>query len=204
MADKKKIVIPEDQMTLKLSKEQQKLKENSLKQLRVLWKKKNFNELIKSASEIITKLPDKSLGDGDKQIAEIYFLLASSLFEEKRSLNDVKKYAKKAAHFDRINKNIQWLIRELKNDYSENTSFYRIQAKGAIYRIYNNEEIRDVFKTVYGIAAENDKEAMKFIKEFERPEITQEMEIVKSVVYNKNHKLPKGIYETMKLVVWFE
>ncbi|MFC2130367.1 hypothetical protein ACFLSQ_02920 [Bacteroidota bacterium] len=199
-----KIVLAENEITMKFTEEESFLKKSALKNLIKLWQKKDYNNLINTANEALEKLPGKAFGEGDKEIAEIYFLLASAMRESNKDLKVAKKYALKAAEFNRLDKNILWLIRELSGKYSEKTILMRVQIFGKMYRMYNNEEVEDIFKTVYGIAAENEEEAFEFIKEFERREVTQNMKILKAVNHGAKPDLPKGIYETMKLLVWFE
>ncbi len=202
--EEKKIVLKESELKMQFSDDELKYKKECLKNIVRFWKNREFSQLCRYATDSAQKLPQRAYGEGDKEISEIYSLLASAMIEISGDKNEALKYALKSAHFNRSNKNILWLIRELKYHLSDNTQLKRIQIKGKLTYIYKSEELTDIFKTIYTVAAETNEEALEYIKEFEREEIGQSMEIVKVFELGPRPELPKGIYETMKLMTWFE
>lgn len=199
-----KIVIDENQMVMKFSAEESILKNDTIEQLRKLWKEKKYNAIIDLAKKALAKLPTKALGEGDKVMSEICFLLASSLRELGQDSDDIKKYAFMSANFNRLSKNSMWLIREINNQFSDKSKIMRLQVVGDFFFISNNEEIKQTFKTIYSVVSESEKEALEFIKEFEREEIKNTLRIDKSYEYEFKPELPKGVYETMKLFTWVD
>jgi hypothetical protein len=167
-------------------------------------KEKNFSELLNIAEIPLKILPNEALGEGDKEMSEIYFLYSSALKEIGADIDLVKKYAIKSFHFNRINKNALWLIREIDNILSPETKLYRLQIIGTMYRMYKTEEIKDVFRTIYTVAAEDENKALDFIRKYDRPETTQALEILKTYDLGLRADLPQGIYETMKLMLWVD
>ncbi|ROL62187.1 hypothetical protein D9V86_01925 [Bacteroidetes/Chlorobi group bacterium ChocPot_Mid] len=197
-------IINENELKMNFSDEEIKFKKDALKNIIRHWKNKEFAQLIRVAQDASAKLPQNPYGSGDKELSEIYYLLASAMKELKYNNSAILDYALKAAHFNRLDKNTLWLIREVMSSFSDKTQLKRIQVKGKISYSINSEIITDHFKTIYTIAAENNEEAMTLIKEFEREEIAQHLEIVKVFDLGPRPELPKGIYETMKLMAWFE
>jgi hypothetical protein len=70
--------------------------------------------------------------------------------------------------------------------------------------MYKTEEIKDVFRTIYTVAAEDENKALDFIRKYDRPETTQALEILKTYDLGLRADLPQGIYETMKLMLWVD
>ncbi|MFH1050952.1 MAG: hypothetical protein V1779_08520 [bacterium] len=202
--EEQKIILKENELKMQFTDEELKFKKNCLKTIVRFWKNKEFSQLIRYAKDSSKNLPANAYGNGDKQIAEIYYLLASAMVETKYAKLEALEYALKSAHFNRLDKNILWLIREIKSSYSQKNQLKRIQIKGKLTYIYKSEELTDIFKTIYTVAAETNEEALEFIKEYEREEIGQSMEIVKVFELGPRPELPKGIFETMKLMTWFE
>ena len=202
--DQQKIIISENELKMDFSEEEIKFKKDCLKSIIRYWKNKEFSQLIWFAKDSVSKLPESAYGNGDKEISQIYFLLATAMKEKNFDKSEIMPYAIKAGHFNRLDKNTLWLIREINSQFSENTLLKRLQIKGKITYFIKNEEITDHFKTIYTVASETNEEAMNFIKEFERIEIAQELQIVKSFDLGPRPELPKGIYETIKLMAWFE
>ncbi len=199
-----KIVINEDQMLMKFSPEELKLKKDTIDKLRKLWKEKDFNSIINTAKQAIENLPNKALGEGDSDMSEIYFLLASAIKELEPDNKDIKQYALLSANFNRLSKNSMWLIREANSQFSDKSKIMRLQVIGDFFFIHNKEEIKQAFKTIYSVVAESKEEAMDFIKEFEREEIKDSLRIDKSYEYDSKPDMPKGVYETMKLFTWID
>jgi|GEM_PF-5344738 len=202
--DEGKIILKENELKMFFTEDDIIFKKECLKTIVRFWKNKQFSQLIDYAKDSVLKLPKNAYGDGDKEISEIYFLLASALKEKQFNSAIILPYAIKAGYFNRIDKNVLWLIREVKSLISDKTQLKRIQVKGKLTYIYHSEELTDIFKTIYTIACETTEEALIFIKEFERNVISQSMEIVKVFDLGPRPELPKGIYETMKLMAWFD
>ena len=202
--EEKKIILKENELKMQFTEDELNFKKDCLKNIIRFWKNKQFLQLYRYAKDSLSKLPEKAYGGGDKEISDIYYLLASATMEIGYEKEEAVNFAIKAGHFDRTEKNVLWLIRDLKKIISDKTQLKRLQIKGKLTYIYHSEELTDTFKTIYTVAAETNEEAFNFIKEFERPEISQNMEIVKVYELGPRPELPKGIYETMKLMAWFE
>lgn len=202
--EEQKIILTENELKMQLSDEEIKFKKECLKNIIRYWKNKEFSQLVWFAKDSITKLPANSYGIGDPDISQIYFLFASAMKELNYDKTEILPYAIKSGYFNRLDKNTLWLIRELKSEFSENTQLKRLQVKGKITYNIKSEEITDNFKTIYTIATETNEEALQYIREFERQEIAQNLEIVKVFDLGPRPELPKGIYETIKLMAWFD
>ncbi len=199
-----KIILKENEITLKLSHKQENLIIETLKLIVKNFKEKNYNTIIEIVKNSIPKLPSKAFGEGNIKISDIYFLYASSLKEINADKDEVIHYAKKSYEFNRLNKNALWLIRDVNNILSDKTQLLRLQILGKLYRYYKGELITDHFKTIYTVAADNKDEAIKYIKDIERPEVVQEIKVVKTFELGNRPELPQGVYETMKLIQWFD
>lgn len=199
-----KIVLKENEQVLKLSEEEEKFIVRLLRDIVTSLKEKNFVIIKDLVEASLNKLPQRPLGEGHPKLSDVYFLYASALKELNDDNSKVLQYATLAFQFNRLNKNSLWLIREVNNDLSDKTRLFRFQVIGKLYRMHKNEEITDPFKTIYTIAADNEEEAFNFIKKYDRQEVTQEIEIFKTFILGKRPELPKGIYEAMKLIQWFD
>lgn len=199
-----KIVIEEGKLIQNFTEEQKELKQVTFKKLVQLLKEKNFSEMIALLQSPLKILPQEVLGEGDKEMSEIYFLYASALKETSTNSEVIKKYAVKSFHFNRMNKNALWLIRELDNIADTETKLFRLQIIGKMYRMFRDEEIKDIFRTIYTVAANNEVIALDYIKKSERAEIAQDLEIIKTFDLGLRADLPQGIYETMKLMLWVD
>lgn len=177
------------------------LKRDTVKELRDLYKEKKLENLIDLASNAVQQLPKEPVGQGDRDISEIYLLLATAIWQTKKDKQAVAPLAKKAAHFERTSKGAMWLIRDLNNEYSEETRYFLLEAGGE-YVAPTTEGIRNLpFKTIYTVVAENEKEAFELAKDYDRPEITDKIELLGWKDQGPAKDLPKGVYSTMNLVV---
>ncbi len=199
-----KKVVPEGKLAMKFTNEQAELKKETVEKLAKLLKEKKFDEIINEAQSALNKLPTEPLGDGDKDISNIYFLLASAHWEKNEPPEIYKEYALKSAHFNRMNKGALWLIREANNEFSDNAVLLRLQVAGNYYYMDANEKVKQPFRTVYTAIADDSEDAMKYVKEFERDEIKDSLELIKATNRGKKPKEPKGVYEAAKLVGWYE
>lgn len=199
-----KIVLSEDSLAQKFTDEQKELKKTTFKNMVKLLKEKKFSEMLSIAESPLKILPNEALGEGDNEMSEIYFLFASAYKEIGADIDTIRKNAIKSFHFNRLNKNSLWLIRELDNILSPETKLFRLQIIGKIYRMYKTEEVKDVFRTIYTVAAEDENKALEYIKKYDRPETVQELEILKTYDLGLRADLPQGIYETMKMMQWVD
>lgn len=204
MNNNKKVIVEEKDLLARYSEEIINNIKKVRKQIVILWKDKKYAELLEFGLKEIEKLPNEPKGDGNKQISEIYFLIASSMLETGADKSQVKEMAIKSANFDRESKNALWLLREVNNQYSDNSVYFKIKVEGSFYLFVKDQVIEQPFKTVYGVNAESEDEALEFVKEFERKEVSDSLKILKANETSKKPELPKGVYETMRLIVKVE
>ena len=62
-------------------------------------------------------------------------------------------FAKKAPAFDRMNKGAMWLLRELRNEYSESSKYFLMEAMGEHYAPTKEGVQLFPFKTIYSVVA---------------------------------------------------
>ncbi|MCK5743065.1 MAG: hypothetical protein KAH48_12700, partial [Chlorobi bacterium] len=105
-----------------------------------------------------------------------------------------------AVHFDRKNKNAMWLLRDIRNEYSKDSKYFLVEVKGTLYVMMDEEEKEELFFAVYAVVADNQEEALSIIKEFERPEVRNSLEIFTAQIAEPTTDLPKGIYKTSALI----
>ena len=125
--DAQKIILKENELKMQFTEDELQFKKDCLKNVIRFWKNKQFSQLTGYAKESVLKLPSKAYGDGDKDISEIYYLLASSIRELEWGQDESLAYALKSGQFERLNKNVLWLIRDIKSQFSEQTQLKRIQ-----------------------------------------------------------------------------
>lgn len=165
-----------------------------------LWKKRDFENIVRVGEEALPQLPSKVSGDGDKNMGEIYFLIASAMWELKRDKSLVERRVKTAAHFNRENDGVLWLIREIRGETSPNAKYFKADAEGCVNVRYKDGVKKEKFLTLYGAVADSVEEALEFAKDFERPELAAELTFAKHKTSEAKKDLPKGIYKTVRPV----
>jgi hypothetical protein len=105
-----------------------------------------------------------------------------------------KKYLIETISWDNKNPDAQWLFREMnkESDYS-NAKTLRVMIEGKWDEPFEEGEEIEGFLVNYDVVAENEDEAMEFIRFFEPPEIHDSLKI-NEVEIIKSKKQPKGIY----------
>lgn len=189
-----------DQLLPNFDKEIIELKRSSLEELKKYWAKREFQNIVDIGRDVLSRLPAEAKGEGDKDISEIYFLTASALREIDKSSDEIMQMAHKSVNFNRNHLGSMWLIRELNSSFSDNSKFFKISVSGEYYAPTRDGVELVPFMTFYGVVADNPDEAMEFIKEFERPEIKNNIQLKDFHEAETESKLPKGIYSTSNLI----
>ncbi|MFP4526962.1 MAG: hypothetical protein ACLFQX_00315 [Candidatus Kapaibacterium sp.] len=176
-------------------------KKTLLTELKRLWKAGKKDLLIEHGLAEIEKLPKEPSGQGDKDIAEIYLIIATAIWETTEAREKVLPLVRTAAEFDRMNKGIMWLLREAKGEYSPDAKYFKIDAGGKCpYAAPDGGIQMEDFITFYAVVAESCEEALGIIREYERLEVRDSIEIRSCKEVNPAPELPKGIYQTMNLL----
>ena len=196
----KKIVIPEDELVKNYTPEIRTLKKKLLTELGQMWNDKNYAKITEYGLAESNRLPQQARGDGDKEISAVHFLIGSAMKELKYDTDKIKFHALQAVHFDRKNKNAMWLLRDIRNEYSKDSKYFLVEVKGTLYVMMDEEEKEELFFAVYAVVADNQEEALSIIKEFERPEVRNSLEIFTAQIAEPTTDLPKGIYKTSALI----
>ncbi|MDA3843141.1 MAG: hypothetical protein PF588_02070 [Candidatus Kapabacteria bacterium] len=196
----KKIVIPEDELVKNYTPEIRTLKKRLLAELGQMWNDKDYAKISEYGLAEAQRLPQQARGDGDKEISAVHFVIGSAMKELNYDKEHIKYHALQAAYFDRKNKNAMWLLRDIRNEYSEDSKYFLIEVKGTLYVIKDTEEKEELFFAVYAVVADNQDEALSIIKEFERPEVRNSLEIFTAQIAEPSTNLPKGIYKTSALI----
>ena len=194
IVDQSKLIARYDEETLK------KIMEVKSQLLQFL-KAKDYKSIIEYGQAEIKNIPEEALGEGNTDISEIYSLTGTALLQTAGDKDRALELAMKAAEFDRTSKSAMWLIREIDNRMSDKSHYYRMQVIGTMYIFVKDEVIDQPFRTIYGVCAETPEEAMEFICRFERKEVNQNLEMLKYTDTGSRPELPKGVYETMRLIV---
>ncbi len=120
-------------------------------------------------------------------LSAIYSGFAMTLWKSEET-DKALELIKKAIALNKWNKNAQFLIREIRNnnDYS-NAKYMRIFIEG----LSNDVE---GFFIYYDVVADDEIEALNFIKEFEPEEIRNSLKIKEMEILDSVSKQPKGIY----------
>lgn len=183
------------------SQETIKRKKSLLTELKRLWKKGDKKLLAEHALAEMEKLPKEPSGEGDKDIAEIYLITASAIWEQATDKEKTLALSKTAAEFDRMNKGIMWLIREARGEYSDKAKYFKIDAEGECPYPNKDKEIEmEPFITFYAVVADSCEEALEIIRDYERIEVRHSINIKSCKEVNPAPDLPKGIYQTMNLL----
>jgi len=192
--------IPADKLIKNYSPEIRELKRKSFNEMRRLWSRHDFESLIDIGSLAIEELPQIPEGNGDKEISGIYMLLGSAIWAKDKDKEKTLLLAKKAVQFDRHCKGAMWLLRECMGKFSENSIYYRILVKGKLYVKAGDEYNVHTFHSAYGVVAQSPDEAMEFIRDFEREEICNNLELTSVEDIDAKPELPMGVYAVSELI----
>ncbi len=101
-----------------------------------------------------------------------------------------------ALQFDKHNTELQYLLRELRNDQDyEQAQYYRIMVDGRWHGPIGDDGVVPGFLTSYDVVADSVEEAMEFIKEFEPREVRDSLSVEECEILESEPQ-PKGVYET--------
>jgi hypothetical protein len=177
--------------------------ENKSEILKVIFeflKERRFDSIIKYIENILAEIPTTPIGKGDRDISDVLFFYASSLWEVYRNRNEVLKYACMSLQYNRENEKVLWLIRECKAVYSGKSKYYQIDVKGEYLHSSNGKSALIPFTTIYGVVAETPEQALQYIKEIERDEIKESLVILRHREISSKPELPQGVYSMKSLV----
>lgn len=192
--------IPEEKLLKDYTPEIRARKRQYFDELRKLWTRREFNSLIEMGYQAIDILPKYPEGNGDKEISGIYMLLGSAIWEIEKNTEKTLPLAKLAVQFDRTNKGAMWLLRECNAKYSDDSKYLRCLIKGNLYVKSADEYKVHTFHSVYGVVAETSEDAMKYIREYERNEICDNLELKSFEDIGLKPELPQGIYAVSELI----
>lgn len=183
------------------SDEIKKAKSDLLFELKLLWKDKKFDEIVSTAETKLNDLPNNPSGKGDRDLSAIYLIYATSLWETTKNKDNAINTLKRSLAFDRTNQPALWLLREIREESSVNSKLMRIDVNGEYFVVFNDGSTKKVpFSTLYKVIAETPDEALGYIKDYERIEIRDTLQIsnTKEIEDRPNEK--KGVISTMDLV----
>jgi len=120
---------------------------------------------------------------------------ANTLLKTQR-LKEAEEMSVKAIQNDRRNTDAQNILREIRsqNDFS-NAIYMRIMVHGKWFESENEQKELNGFFSTYDVVADDEEEALSFIKEIEPKEIRSALKI-EEVKILRSPKQPKGIYKT--------
>ena len=130
-----------------------------------------------------------------EDLASIYSALSMAYFNFKE-LNKAIDFAWKAIQTYKNNSQAAWHIREIENQYSKNSKGFRIMLEGTWHFPFEDETDCPGFFTNYDVVAENEEEALLFMKRFEPEEVRSSLKITEAEVICDAPDQPKGIYST--------
>lgn len=125
-------------------------------------------------------------------LSEIYSELAFALWKTMNK-EEAIRIALQAIHLDKQNRNAQFLLREIRKSDYQNAKYMRIILHGW-HKPFKCEKETSGFFITYDVMADDEKEALAFIKEFEPEQIRNRLQI-EEIEILKSEKQPKGIYK---------
>lgn len=155
---------------------------------------KQFQEALKLFAELKSMISQHEISN-PSEISYI-FTEAAQAYWKLGNQKHAETYLKKAITCDKHNKSMQWLCREINDgkNYS-NSKYYRLIIQGKWTQPFEGESKIPEFYTDYDVVADNEEEALEFIKYFEPPEIHSSLKIDEVEILGSS-KQPKGIYST--------
>ncbi len=111
--------------------------------------------------------------------------------------DQARKALARAIRHDKTNSEAHWLVREMRaRDYPGGGIAYELLIQGPWHATaFPGVDRRGGFFTKYHVVADDLEQALKFIREFEPPEIRDSLEI-EEIVEKERSDQPKGVYWT--------
>lgn len=104
-----------------------------------------------------------------RSLAAVCAWMAIAAWNEEREEEEVAHYLRQAVAYDRTNPDCLWLMREMAPDYSENPHYYKLLVRGRWQWEdggHAGEEPME-FLTSYEIVADDEEEALEYVRAFE-------------------------------------
>lgn len=159
-----------------------------------------FNETIENYKQVIKELnfnenENSELVNADEFISNLHYEFAFALWK-KNQLDELDIAINMSIMANKHNDRTKWLIREMRNSISPDVFYYNVIINGE-WTLNKSEDGNGLnFFTNYGVIAENEEEALKFIMQFEPKEFHNSIEIEEIKQKKKMPKEPKGVYYT--------
>lgn len=166
-------------------------------QLEILDMLSQHKLIIAMAEEELALLSDPEDSEEGKTLANIYARVASAYwYEDEDNTEAIQHHLRKAIEFDRGNEEALWLIREMKQEYSEDAHIYELLLSGVLVLLDEDDsEVAYPFVCDYVVLAESPQDALEMIKEFEIEQIDRpSLQILEVESEENEEEEPIGIY----------
>lgn len=149
-------------------------------------------ELVKEKLEILRSPIDEQ---DAHTFSRICTTTAYACWHAGRSAEERLHYLYQALEYDRTNPEALWLLREAQPEYSEQALYYELLVQGNFSSKDSVENRGLMFLTTYAVVAENETEALEFIKDFESSEVDKEsLRVLEADQREADSTDAKGIY----------
>ena len=158
----------------------------------LLNKLNRFEESIDLGKRQIDTL--ESSEQDNTYISKIYSEMAIAYWAHDRDEINALKHIFKAIEHDKTNSDAMNILREVENNSSKTSKYSRIIIEGKANGLMIEDADALGFFATYGVVAENEEEALKYVRRFEPKEVRDTLRIEKCEVLKGRVIDPKGVY----------
>jgi hypothetical protein len=162
-------------------------------------KMQDFNKCIADyhlINDLLHNSNSEKLHNAKEYISSIHYEYAYALYKTGGDKDDIFKTIDNAISENKHNEEVKWLIREIRGAFSIESKHYSINIEGTWPFESNETGSEPGFLTHYDVIADNEIEALQYIKQFEPMEIRDTIKIQESKIIKKLPNTHKGVYST--------
>jgi predicted Zn-dependent protease len=145
---------------------------------------------------LVNNSNSEKLLNAKEYISSLHYEYAYALHKTGSDKNDILKAIDKAISENKHNEEIKWLIREIRGAFSIESKHYSVNIEGIWLFEHDENGSAPGFLTHYDVVADDETEAIQYIKQFEPVEIRDTIKIQEFKIVKKLPNTHKGVYST--------
>jgi hypothetical protein len=130
-----------------------------------------------------------------EDVAHVYSVIGEVRFKQGKT-DEATQLARDAIAVYRQSRKAAWLLREIGGEVSPRGKYYRIMVSGTRHESAEDGSGPLGFFTNYDVVADDCREAMKLLRQFEPPDVRKSLRLESCKALEKRPSDPKGVYKT--------
>lgn len=134
-------------------------------------------------------------GADPEDVAHVYAVIGEVRLKQGKT-EEATRLARDAIAVHRQSRKAAWLLREIGGKRSPRGKYYRVMVSGTWNEPAEGGSGPLGFFTNYDVVADDRREAMKLLRQFESPDVRKSLRLESCKVLEKRPRDPKGVYRT--------